>query len=319
MGYVDSADKVILDFQYLGASSFRNGLSFVHTSSVVSPDAYGKPRGQRFLGIIDKKGHYVIEPRLGLDVIGYGSTTFSSPIAFRTEEGKYGFLNLSGDVQIPAVYDDICGFGTFSEGKAAVKSGKFWGVIDTNGEWLVPPRYDNLQYYWKGHIPFQANGEELWGFLDAQGEVALEPKYTNIIFNFSLEGPWVVELEGKKGVLGENLEILVAPRYEKSSFRQLIRSTYRGGLVFMDDSGVYKALDTQGKEIFRFPALFAEVLDAVEGYYVLKGSGVAQSFLVSKSGKMLLPPEFVYLYPGEEGVITASRKDGLWGLIKIEQ
>jgi len=309
-GYVDSADNVIIAFQYATALEFKNNMAFVHTESGTRSNIR-----ERLWGLIDKRGRYLIEPRLGLNDSIFCDVATSSLVAFRTTENKYGFLNLSGDVQIPAVYDEISILGIFSEGKAAVRSGQLWGIIDTKGEWIVPPAYRALIYYWKGHIPFLAEDEDLWGFLDAQGNIALEPKYTRI---HAGEGPWVVELEGKKGVLDENLKIVVAPKYEGSRFRAIRGSDYLGGLSFMDDSGVYKALDTKGNELFAFPERLVEPISAVDGYYVLRWKITDKYFLVEKGGKMLLPPEFEYIHPNTEGIIPV-KKGKLWGLVKLEQ
>jgi hypothetical protein len=319
-GYVDSADNVVLELQGIRVSSFRNGIAFVHTSSDISADAEGKTTERKIYGVIDKNGRYLIEPRLELDLLSISHLTNTSLVQFRTEDDKFGFLNLSGDVQIPALYDQIA-FGEFSEDKVAVKSGELWGIINAVGEWLVPPRYTELQYYWKGHIPFLAKGESLWGFLDERGEIALEPKYTNIITNLHLEGPWIVELEGKKGVLGEKLEVVVEPRYE-SSIDDIC--FYRGGIAFIDDGDVYKALDTQGNELFAFSVWLGggglpQPIQTSDGYYAL--GQIGELFLVDKTGKMLLPPEFEILMPNAEGIVSAKKggRHGLWGLIKLEQ
>jgi len=317
-GYVNSADNVVFEFQYRDVVPFKNGLAFVHTNSEVSIDADGKSRERKFWGLIDKTGRYLIEPHLELNVgISYDVATYSF-VAFRSAEGKYGFVNLSGDVQISAVYDGIKRDRAFFEGKVAVKSGDLWGVVNTKGEWIVPPIYGNLLYYLKGHIPFQAEEEKLWGFLNAQGEVVLKPTYTYVMSSAEGEGPWVVYLDDKKGALDENLAVVIAPQYKQGRYSSGIGLTnYIGGLVFMDDSGIYRAMDTEGKELFAFPSFFAVPITGVDGYYALRGMK-NQVFLVNKSGEMLLPPEFEDLDPSAEGIISA-KKDGLWGLIKAEQ
>jgi hypothetical protein len=104
-GYVDSADNVVVNFRYLRTTLFRDGMAFVQTS----PDLWG---------MIDKQGKYLIEPKYNLDPYSLYALEFrtSNLICFQSGD-KYGFINFSGDIQIPAIYEKPA---RFSEGLAIV-------------------------------------------------------------------------------------------------------------------------------------------------------------------------------------------------------
>ena len=157
-GYVDSADRVVVDFQYFGADPFRNGMAYVE----VSEDVWG---------LIDPTGRPVIAPQEGIHLVPpflvrdplLGSKK-DIRVPFGNAQDRYGFLDLSGKVRIPAIYDSV---GQFSEGLAAVVSGDCWGIIDTDGRWVISlhSRYRVLKYFKGGYIPFMSK-ERLWGFID---------------------------------------------------------------------------------------------------------------------------------------------------------
>ncbi|MCS7258389.1 MAG: WG repeat-containing protein [candidate division WOR-3 bacterium] len=57
----------------------------------------------------------------------------------KNEQGKYGFINDSGEVVIPLIYEDAY---NFTEGLAAVKYSNKWGYIDTGGNVHLNFQYD---------------------------------------------------------------------------------------------------------------------------------------------------------------------------------
>ena len=87
----------------------------------------------------------------------------------------------------------------------------------------------------------------------------------------------------------------------------------------MYDSDLVKALDEKGNVSFEFSRGLAEPASwSVEGYYVLNKTTkrMPNSFLVNKSGVMVLPPEFWDIRPSEEGIIAAIHGKR-WGLLVL--
>ena len=63
---------------------------------------------------------------------------FSSGLAIFNENGKDGFINTNGEVEIPAKYD---GVGNFSEGLAYVIQNGRYGYIDVKDHIVIPIKY----------------------------------------------------------------------------------------------------------------------------------------------------------------------------------
>jgi hypothetical protein len=133
-GYIDKTGKTVIPLRYSHAERFSEGLAAVLVS--------GK------WGFIDKTGQMVIPPQY--DVQQYGgvwvgglldmdktaNSHFSEGLASVRVGKKWGFIDRTGQMVIPPLYDHA---GPFSEGLAYVKVGKKWGYIDKTGEYVWAP------------------------------------------------------------------------------------------------------------------------------------------------------------------------------------
>ena len=311
-GYVDSADRVVVDFQYFGADPFRNGMAYVK----ISEDVWG---------LIDPTGRQIIAPQKGTRLIWdplFGAKK-DVRVPFRDAQGRYGFLDLSGKVRIPAVYSYASPF----EGNwTAVESGDCWGLIDRNGKSVVPIRekYRFLACF-NDYVAFKTT-EGLMGVMDRKERVIVPPQYKGVLRGNA--GLLKVEtVEGKVGFMDAALRFVVEPRYAKDRHAKgspvLLTPFYGGGLVFVEEDGMTKALDEKGEVAFEFPWILAEPLTGSEGGYVLRSrvtrreNGLPYYFLVDKKGRWLLPPEFSRLIPSPSGIVAAA-PEGLWGLLLLD-
>jgi hypothetical protein len=306
-GFVDRADNVVVDFQYLETRPFQDGVAFVQTST----DMWG---------LIDRQGQYIIEPsQLDLSSFYLWRGRISDLIAFKSGN-KWGFMNISGDIQIPAIYDSA---SDFSDGLACVRNGDLWGYIDTKNNWILTSRFGWAAPFYRGYAAFKSD-EGLWGLMDIQGNVVLDAKYERLYRD--VQGLTGMCVDGKWGFMDDTFHLVVEPRYH--SFRgssPLI--FYVGGIVFLEDREELKgiALDIiHGNEAFTFSinAMGVPVLRSAEGYYVLQSPRMEGNrrpeLLVDKEGKVVLSPIFDSLIPSKEGVVQVGQND-LYGLVVLNR
>lgn len=158
---------------------------------------------------------------------------FSENLAPFLKAGKYGFINKTGKIAIPCVYDMVWGFhqgmakvrkdhkigyinvkneiiipieyedlGLFSDGfSIAQKNGKV-GFIDAKNNLVVPCIYQDARPFEDGLAIVQSAVNKRWGCVDAKGTV-------KILFNFEeiskfSEGYARVVLNGKEGIIDKN-------------------------------------------------------------------------------------------------------------------
>src|SRR5690606_18177166 len=101
-----------------------------------------------------------------------GGDKFQDGIAiFANFEQKFGLIDKNGNQIVPAKYDYI---KSFSNGLWAVYHNKKWGIIDKTGREIVPPKYGDsiyTEYFSDGALRVEVN--EKYGFLDDKGNVII--------------------------------------------------------------------------------------------------------------------------------------------------
>jgi hypothetical protein len=94
-----------------------------------------------------------------------------------SKDGKYGFLDLSGNEIVPLIYDNAYSFGG---GLAAVcKNGK-WGFADKTGKEVILPAFDEVRPYFNNDlIAVSIDGK--WGLVDKAGDIVLPVEYDYVM------------------------------------------------------------------------------------------------------------------------------------------
>ena len=75
------------------------------------------------------------------------SRGFSEGLAVVKQNGKWGYVNVKGEVIIPAIYIDA---RDFHEGKAAVKTEKGWGYINADNKLVIPDKFFDARDFSEG-------------------------------------------------------------------------------------------------------------------------------------------------------------------------
>lgn len=123
-GYVNDSGDIIIPFDYSYAQKFKYG------KAIVVKD--GKH------GIIDYEGRTVIP----FEYTGFNPSYDYNVIAAADKNSKWGLIGFDNKVILPFIYDYIF---EFESGFAAVlKDGKY-GVIDVNGDIAIPIEYKSLE------------------------------------------------------------------------------------------------------------------------------------------------------------------------------
>ncbi|MFA0961396.1 WG repeat-containing protein [Roseivirga sp. BDSF3-8] len=122
--------------------------------------------------------------------------------------GKYGFVDVNGDLRIANRYDSI---GHFTEGMAPIKLLGRWGYVDKIERLLVQPLYDEAYPFHDGMAIIKMKGK--YGMINKEGDRVIEAKYDEI--HRGPSGRIVVRLGDRYGLFSSSGETLIIPKYEK--------------------------------------------------------------------------------------------------------
>ncbi len=96
---------------------------------------------------------------------------FSEGLILVAQDGKYGYADRYGEIQIPPTFQ---AGRMFHEGQAAVMVDGLWGFINTQGETVVEPQFSSVYAFDDGkalvHQDEPDAEQHTYFFLDAEGE-----------------------------------------------------------------------------------------------------------------------------------------------------
>jgi hypothetical protein len=178
-------------------------------------------------GIIDCEGKILVDFKY--DYVGYYLEDYQSLpespyyINYKAYEyievgigDKRGLIDKKGNIVVEIKWDAIDS-STFRP-DLAVKDGKYWGVIDFNGNIKLPfeHEYDSFYYRDRDFICTEKDGKH--GFITANGQLLYPP-----IFG-ELWPPWginplnetmtYIKTDGKFGVLDHNYKLIAQCKYD---------------------------------------------------------------------------------------------------------
>ena len=203
------------------------------------------------------------------------------------KNGLYGLIDYKGNKITENIYESIENINP-TEGKFIVKQNKKAGIIDFNGNILVPIQYDFIisdeyftdkdEYNKSGFITLNvANDGYKYGYINYKGKKVLENKYNEInrIPNQEDEILLIVSENGQKALYNSSKKILeheyASISYEEDSNLLIVQKNKKYGVFSLDgkkiidinyddieSKGIYlyakmqsqnKVFDVQGKEI----------------------------------------------------------------------
>lgn len=154
---------------------------------------------------------------------------------------KFGFINTKGDLVIKAEFDSA---GRFSEGLARVaKDGKV-GYIDRDGKVVIPLEYESGKDFKEGLVAVSKEGK--YGFADKTGKLVIETKY-RFTSDFSEGLALAVNDEGKAGYIDAKGAEVIPPTFKYAG-------PFKEGLALaiteVDGKPVYQYITKTGKPAF---------------------------------------------------------------------
>ena len=188
----------------------------------------------------------------------------------------------------------------FTEGFAAVCINQKWGFIDTQGQMIVPPQYDDVEPFSCG-LAAVCEGNDVIGFINTHGQMVIGNQYDFRGSSFS-EGLLRVEENSKLGYIDTSGRWVIPPIFEDSS-------------IFTDGLALFSESDAKGERKFGFIDRTGKVIVKPQFMRALPFSeGLAQVQVkadapyhckwgyINTRGDMVIPPRFGDNAPFSEGL-----------------
>ncbi len=233
-GLINRRGEIVVEPIYAAISQIATGTPLVKTEE-----------GRVF--ILKKDG------MLGTELLGRVSISNAGGgfAVYQDENGLLGYMAASGSVAVAAHFYVA---GPFEKGAAVVKAASGYGLIDTEGHFLVPADYVQGNNLGQGLFAFANNSEGPWTLYNSDGDQLSE----------AVVCQWGIWEDGALGIQEANVSYLL-DRKGKEIAGSRIAGGYslkkRGGLFYSDGPQSFY-YDVQGREIFRQQYRQATIFDS---------------------------------------------------------
>lgn len=198
--------------------------------------------------------------------------------------GKYGFVDETDRIVIPAQYDKV---NYFENGLAFIMKNGKCGFIDKTGKAVIPIIYDDIMNLKEGEFFFEyfkyglaiVKKDGKYGAVDRTGQIIIPAQYDWLSpFQNDIT---TMEQNGKWGVLDRNGKIIIPCLYDSG-----LRFTENMASALLNDK--YGFIDKKGRMII--PATFEYASVFAEGLALVRQND--KYGFIDTTGKLVIPAQF---------------------------
>jgi len=213
---------------------------------------------------------------------------------------KWGFIDTSGQIVIPARWNDV---GGFSQGRCAVVDERGqWGYIDDAGATVIAMHYDQTTpFFFTGlqhptSAAFVRIGAD-WRMIDESGVPVSDEKFEDI--GAVMFKSFVAKKEGKWGYFAFSGGWIVPPRFESAGpFVAGLAPVKEPGEAkqfgYIDEFGVYE-IRPRFQQAMPFLGYDRAIVETDRGWG-----------MIDRSGVLILRPQYALLTPGSNRYLLAT-------------
>ena len=264
-------------------------------------------------------------------------------------KAHYAIYNERGDALPLPFYDEITFFNSPNSTLIPVRRGNLWGYIDSDGNPVVPPRYDKAGVFYDGMARVMKDG--LIGYVDAEGREVIEPQFREA--QPFINGYAEIKQQGtvwkyRYAYINRHGEIVSDPLYDPARYSQDTRLAvvgqngqfgysenskikiprqydeayaFAGGQARVKKNGKYGFINSRGEAITPLEYDFADDFPPYRTtrYYddgMLARVKKADKYgFIDRQGKYAVPLKYDAASPfnGDYAVVRRNGKEGLIG------
>lgn len=226
---------------------------------------------------------------------------FSDNVFEVQKEGKYGFIDIKGNVVVPFLFNWV---SEMKNGTAIVELDEKYGLIDKKGKYLITPKYEYLKFesFNDGLAIFKQNGLE--GAINKSGKIIIPNEYDYIGEFYN--GYAVAKKNGKVGIIDKKGNTIVPFKYY-----YLGNVINRFSISFQEDEKTKMGLMDLKEKVLIKPE-YDFVYPEKDGLVYLNAIKIDKKGLADKNGNILLPVDYQDVRRLSDGMILLE-KDKKYG------
>lgn len=228
-GYMDTQGNLKIQPQFEDAHPFSEGYAAVKIN--------GK------WGFIDKQGKIVMNPTFAWIPEG-----FSDGLARVYADNNMGmFINKNFQTDISPVSNAI---QPYSEGLTAFQENGKWGYINKSGNLVIPAQFEEARAFKNGLAPVRIrldNFTTKWGYIDTSGKIVIQPQFFNaqpFSENLAAVEIGIENSSNRWAYIDTTGKVVIAPQFFAPS---VPNTEFRGNIVTPFSAGI--ALARKGEEV----------------------------------------------------------------------
>lgn len=302
-GFIDKLGHEIIPCVYDKVEDFYLGVS------IVTKDEKK--------GAINQQGHWVIPCKYDY-ISGFSKDSLTAA----SINGKFGFIDLKGNIVVPFDYESC---ENFSEGLAAVSKDGLIGFINKKGELVIQCQYVRLydgRGFSEGLVGVSIDGgqegiyDDKWGYIDKTGDIVIpfQEGLTGAPFSSGLTT--IYRRSTTKRMAWEGAFINKSGELASDYFEvQNLKGFYDGYCVVKDSTGWEGLINLHGN--FVIPCKCSFIVNGFDEKYVVFQINDKYGVANKSTGEVVIPCIYEIDYAGwtfSEGVIPV-KKDGKYGYI----
>ena len=201
---------------------------------------------------------------------------FADGLLAVSEDGKYGYIDKSGELKIQMFFDEA---GAFYQGYAVVLIDDEMNIIDTKGKFILEEGYEKIYHDLETGNFFFYDGDD-WGMLDNKGNEIIQAIYDRVI-SYS-EGLAIVEKNSKLGFINKDGEVVIPITYKAA------KSFSNGMAAVMNSDGEWGYINKNNELVIDYQYDYTGFFDQFENAIVYneRSSGYRYA-LINKEGEKL--------------------------------
>lgn len=304
-GYIDSSGTFVIPPAYEWAKPFSEGLAIVMLDRVVGYiDETARmviPPQFEFVGnfqdgraMVFKDEAYALIDSVGAFVVPFGkyyaisSKSHDGLAAVRTHSGKWGFIDLDGNVVIEPRFDTA---NLFFHERAPVLLNNKWGFINHAGAFVVEPTYEEASVFCEGLAVVRTSRQGPFQIINTDGHLVVNDLRFDELSGFS-EGKAIFKRDGAYGCIDKTGQILFGPSKEWSTIFRFCKGRACFGRPSLsltsastiEEDQLFGFLDEFGREVI--PAQYSQGGDFIEEWCLVEATGYHACY-INREGQIM--------------------------------